>query len=90
MVGDLTKPGVQSIINRLKAHGTLSAEGLVDNCLDLMGPLEVDTETRSELVEHASDDGDMDWNSDSSSKSANDRVSEMLQLISSLRDYQYA
>jgi len=32
----------------------------------------------------------MDWNSDASSKSANDRVSEMLQLISSLRDYQYA
>jgi len=90
MVGDLTKPGVQSIINRLKAHGTLSAEGLVDNCLDLMGPLEVDDETRSELVEHASNEGNMDWSSDSSSKSANDRVSEMLQLISSLRDYQYA
>jgi len=90
MVGDINKPGVQSIINRLKSNGTLSAEGLVDNCLDLMGPLEVDSETRQELVEHANTEGEMNWNSDSSSDSANERISEMLQLISSLRDYQYA
>ena len=63
---------------------------VVDNCLDLMGPLEVDSETRQELVEHANTEGEMNWNSDSSSDSANERISEMLQLISSLRDYQYA
>tara|TARA_B100000029_G_C17492117_1_gene929494 strand:- start:1065 stop:1430 length:366 start_codon:yes stop_codon:yes gene_type:complete len=86
MVGDLDKPGVQSIVNRLKSQGSLTAESLVDGCLDLMGPLEVDAETRSELVDHAKTGGDLDWNAES----ANPRVSEMLQLISSLRDYQYA
>ena len=86
MVGDLDKPGVQAIVNRLKSQGSLTAESLVDGCLDLMGPLEVDAETRSELVDHAKTGGDLDWNAES----ANPRVSEMLQLISSLRDYQYA
>ncbi|HEU0020943.1 MAG TPA: DUF1800 domain-containing protein, partial [Dehalococcoidia bacterium] len=54
LVGDVEKPGIQSIINRLKAQGDLSAEGFVDTCLDLMGPLEVNAETRQELIDHTS------------------------------------
>ena len=46
MVGDTNRPGVQSMISRLKDQGSLSVEGFVDGCLDLMGPLEVDQETR--------------------------------------------
>ena len=87
LVGDVERPGVQSIINRLRANGDLSPEALVDNCLDLMGPLEVNAETRQELVDHAATGGALTW--DNASASA-DRVSELLQLIVSLRDYQYA
>jgi uncharacterized protein (DUF1800 family) len=90
LVGDVSRPGVQSIINRLQAQGDLSPEQFVDTCLDLMGPLEVDQETRQELVDHASNDGVLRWSTEQDSAKSAQRVSEMLQLIVSLRDYQYA
>jgi hypothetical protein len=90
LVGDVSRPGVQSIINRLQAQGDLSPEKFIDTCLDLMGPLEVDQETRQELVDHASTDGALRWGTEQDAAKSAERVSEMLQLIVSLRDYQYA
>jgi hypothetical protein len=55
-----------------------------------MGPLEVDQETRQELIDHASVDGNLSWGVGQESAKSNERVSAMLQLIVSLRDYQYA
>ena len=89
MLGDVSRPGVQSIINRLKDHGDLSPGGFVDACLDLMGPLEVGQETRQEFVNHASDGGALIWGREEDSRTSTGRVSEMLQLIVSLREYQY-
>ncbi len=87
LVGDVERPGVQSILNRLKVQGELSPEAFVDTCLDLMGPLEVNAETRRELIDHTGAGGSLTWNSE---PQAAERVSELLQLIVSLRDYQYA
>ncbi len=86
MVGDTTKPGIQSIVHRLQARGDLTPDQLVDHCLDLMGPLEVQPENRRELVSHASETGNLRW----ADANAPARVGEMLQLIVSLREYQYA
>ena len=41
LVGDVNRPGVRSIVERLRSQGELSPEGFVDSCLDLMGPLDV-------------------------------------------------
>jgi uncharacterized protein (DUF1800 family) len=90
MVGDASRPGIQSMITRLKAQGDLSPEGLVDGCLDLMGPLEVDAATRQELLDHASNGGNLKWGNAQETTASTDRVTELLQLIVSLRDYQYA
>ena len=90
MIGDVNRPGVRSIISRLKAHGDLSPDGFVDACLDLMGPLDVGQETHRELVDHASGGGPLRWGTEEESEGSIGRVSEMLQLIVSLRDYQYA
>ena len=90
MVGDVNRPGVRSIINRLRAQGDLSPEGFVDTCLDVMGPLDVSQETRRELADHASAGGDLRWSTEQDAGISNERVGEMLQLIVSLRDYQYA
>ena len=90
MVGDLSRPGVKSIINRLKEQGDHSPEGFVDTCLDLLGPLEVSQATRQELVDHAGQSGQLRWGTDAESDTSTGRVAEMLQLIVSLRDYQYA
>ena len=89
LVGDTSRPGVQNIISRLKAQGDLNTEAFVDTCLDLMGPLELSQETRQELVDHANISGDLAWGGNQE-ESASGRVSEMLQLIVSLRDYMYA
>jgi hypothetical protein len=90
LVGDVSRPGVQSIIERLKAQGELSPGAFVDACLDLMGPLEVNQETRQELVEHANAGGALSWTTQQDAQQSKERVSELLQLIVSLRDYQYA
>ena len=89
MVGDVSRPGVGAIVSRLRAKGDLAAEGLVDTCLDLMGPLEVNEGTRQELVDHASTDGTLRWGTEQEATSSTGRAAEMLQLIVSLREYQY-
>ena len=88
MVGDTSRSGVQSMINRLKDRNSQTPEAFVDHCLELMGPLEVNQETRQELLDHARISGDLSWASDPAGSS--ERVGEMLQLIVSLRDYHYA
>ena len=90
MVSDVNRPGIRSMINRMQAQGDLSPQAMVDNCLDLMGPLEVDDATRQELVTHAETGGSISWATDADVNAAEERISEMLQLIVSLRDYQYA
>jgi hypothetical protein len=85
MVGNVQLPGVRDLINRLKARGPLSPEALVDACLDLIGPLEVGTETRQELIEQAREGGELRWDA----HNAEQRVAEMLQLIVAMREYQF-
>ncbi len=90
LVGDVRRPGVQAIIQRLRAKGDLSPEGFVDACLDLMGPLEVAPQIHRELVDHASAGGHLRWATNQDVQASTGKVSEMLQLIVSLREYQYA
>ena len=88
LVGDVSRPGIQSLIASLKAQGARSPDQVVDGCLDLLGPLEVAPESRTELIDFAGEQGDYAWDTDASSASR--RVGELLQLIVSLREYQYA
>jgi hypothetical protein len=85
MFGDAKRPGVQDIIRRLKAQGPLTPEQLVDGCLDLMGPLQVGSETHQELLEQARSGGALNWDDDN----AEQRVTEILQLIVAMREYQF-
>ena len=87
MVGDTNKPGIQAIINRLHARGDLEPAELVDSCIDLLGPLEVQEENRQQLVNHAQESGPLTW---TDAREAGERIGEMLQLVVSLREYQYA
>ncbi len=87
LVGNTAQPGIQAIIRRLQARGDLSPEQLVDGCLDLLGPLEVDRDNRQQLVNHAQESGQLTWDDPATAAA---RVGEMLQLAVSLREYQYA
>jgi uncharacterized protein (DUF1800 family) len=91
MVGRTDLPGVQSIINRLMARGrTLSPEQLVDGCLDLMGPVEVDEGTRNQLLEHARTAGALRHSTQTERAEFTQKTGEMLQMIAATAEYQFA
>ncbi len=89
LVGDTSLPGVQSIINRIRSQGELSPEALVDGCLDLLGPLEVETKTRQHLIQQAQQGGVLQWNAKDEDGAPAQRVAQMLQLIVATREYQF-
>jgi hypothetical protein len=80
---------VRRIIDRLKGKGTLTPEQLVDACLDLLGPVEVGSQTRKELVEQARQWGALSWDSDEKTEIATKHATEMMQLIVATREYQF-
>ncbi len=81
-------PGVQKIIARLKAQKTTTPEQLVDNCLNLLGPVEVGTGTKKELVDQAKTWGAISWDG-AAAQNAAQRAGQMLQLIAATREYQF-
>jgi len=85
-VGDIDKPGVRKIIERLRAMGELSPEALVDTSLELMGPLRVGDNTRHALLDFASKGGALRLAP--GDRAAEQRVGEMLSLIVATREFQ--
>ncbi|MCZ0940420.1 MAG: DUF1800 family protein, partial [Caldilineaceae bacterium] len=94
-VGDASKPGIQAIINRLRAAGdSLTPEQFVDTCLDLAGPVNLEDKTRADLIRFAQSGGDLIFSSNGSTNGqtdeSTDRIVLMLQLIVASREYQFA
>jgi uncharacterized protein (DUF1800 family) len=88
---DVDKPGVRSIIDRVQARGTkLSAERVVDVCLELMGPLAVSEQTRQQLIAQVAAGGDILGASEADVAASAERIRELLQLIVATREYQLA
>ena len=81
-------PGIQSIIDRMSGREALDAEGLVDGCLDLMGPVQVEEQTRRELIDHVNKSEPANGNG-GESRSFSDRVVGAMQIIASTREYQF-
>jgi hypothetical protein len=90
LVGNTSRPGIRSIIARLRDQGARSPQQVVDACLDLLGPLEVTSQSRDEVIDFAREQGEFLWDSEEAARSSIQRVGELLQLIVSLREYQYA
>ena len=87
MVGDVSRPGVQSIITALSDMGALSPEEFVDAVLKQMGSVQLGQAAREELMAHAEDEGPLIPGSPEQSER---RVAEMMQLVAAVRDYQFA
>ena len=89
-VGDLAKPGIKAIIDRLSATGpSMPPEELVDRCLDIVG-LEVGADTRRTLLTNAEAGGELRFGSEEERENSAERVQEMLQLVVASREYQFA
>jgi len=88
-VGDPEKRGIKSIIVRIAERhepGNVEPEALVDDCLDLVGRLQVGDDTLEGLVAFARDQGDVDASTDDGAG----KITSLLQLIVSSREYQLA
>ncbi|MBQ12353.1 MAG: hypothetical protein CMJ45_12495 [Planctomyces sp.] len=86
-VGNTSHPGIQSIIQRLSAQGsTISAEQLVDGCLDMLGAYELAEVTRNEMLALAKADGELR----TGTPEFESRVGQMLQSIVATTEYLFA
>ena len=90
-VSDTELPGVKSIVKRVaESNGSaMTAEALVDQCLDLMGPLPVGELTHRELLAHAESAGPISWATEEDYARSSRRVGDMLALIAATREYQF-
>jgi uncharacterized protein (DUF1800 family) len=91
-LGDVSKPGIRAIIDRLAADhgGALPADELVDRCLDLVGPLPVSEETRDSLTSHVAERGDLHLAGRRQGDESEQRVGELLGLIAATPEFQFA
>ena len=89
-LGNTELAGVRSMIDRLMAQGeSLSAEQLVDGCLDLVGPMTVPDETHQELVDHVASGGELRHGTESERAEFTRRAGQMFQLIVSTSAFQF-
>ena len=90
-VSDVDLPGVRNIVRRVAASNgkEMSPAALVDECVDLIGPLQVSEQTRAELISHAEGDGSLSWAGDDDYAASAQRVGEMLALIAATPEYQF-
>ncbi|MCE2466367.1 MAG: DUF1800 domain-containing protein, partial [Dehalococcoidia bacterium] len=89
-LADAGKPGVKALIDHVKSQGrSLTPAQLVDSCLDIMGPLKVSEDTRSQLLDHAMQAGELVTSTDDT-PGATARIVEMLQMVASTREFQLA
>jgi hypothetical protein len=90
-LSNVQNPGVRAIIDRLAAvGGTLTPAQLVDQCLDLVGPLAVGDETRAALVAFAARDGELHLQGHQPGDPAEQRVGNLLRMIAATREFQLA
>ena len=89
-LNDPEKPGVRAIVDRIRSGGDATSPAqFVDSLLDLVGPLELESETRDTLLAHAEKDGPLEWGSDESASASTERVVQLLTLVVSAREYQF-
>ena len=86
-VGNINTPGIRAIINQLSVAGaTLSAAQVVDGCLSMLGAYELQEDTRNELIVRVEKNGRLRTGTEEFAQ----RVGQILQLIVTTQEYQFA
>ena len=90
MLNDPSRPGVKAVIDRVaeSAGEEPTPEGLVDACLDVLGPLEVLDSTHAGLVDFAASQGGADFDDDP--EAAGSIVAALISIIVATQEYQMA
>ena len=79
-------PGIRAAVRRFSDSGpTVSAEELIDGCLEVLGGYQLMTETRDLFLAHLGQDRDIETGDEGFAH----QVGHMLQLIVSTQEYQF-
>ena len=91
-LGDPGNPGVRALIDLMaqRAEAPLSAESQVDFCADLLGPMELSETTRATLTEFATQQGDANLRAGERTEADDQRIANLLRLLTATREYQLA
>ena len=85
-----SRPGIKKMVAWVRKQEINSAEEFVDVCLSLFGPLEIDKPTHEELTQHVNSKGVFENDRLKTEQLKSKDIIELLQLIVSLREYQFA
>ncbi len=86
-MGRMDAPGIQDIVSRLASRGdVISADDLLDGCLELLGGYSLMPETRELFLNQAVKAGELKTDSEEFTS----QVSQLLQLIVATQEYQFA
>ena len=91
-LSDPTKDGVKDIIRRVTSNqkDLSDPEKLVDSCLDYMGPIQVQPDTREGLIEFAESQGAVQIQNGQPDENASIQVARLIGMIASTCEYQLA
>ncbi len=89
-IGQTDLPGVKDIVDRLMSRGAMSPKEFVEGCLDLIGPIEVTEETLLQLIQFAEEGGELRNGTEEERIAFTSRVGQMLQIIVSTQEFQFA
>jgi hypothetical protein len=89
-LGNQEFSGVQLLLDHITSFRNLDETQLVDECLDILGPITLTHETRMEVIAHIGQFEKLRPDaSPSESTQYRKRVCEILQLIAATREYQF-
>jgi len=90
-VGNIHQPGIRAIVNALLARGpVLTAEAVLDGCLELMGHIRLTDTTRQQLIQQVRKGGEITTDTLDDRRAAQEVMLRTLKMIGSTREYQFA
>ena len=90
LIGDASKPGTAALVERVCSGGRITPEDIVERCLEELGPVEPTDQTRTALIRHAEEAGEITFETEADREAVSARVARILQLIVATKEYQFA
>ena len=87
----LNKQGIKDILGRIRnvdSNSHVTADDLVNRCLDVLGPISVSIGTEAGLKTYASKFGDLSWDTESKLSEFEDAALAVIRLIVCTQEYQ--
>ena len=90
-MSNLDNPGVENIVNHILENNNspMTPQQVVDNCIEVLGPLEISADTKVSLLEVASKLDRIESNGHSLQQKTIELIQELIRMIVSSKEYQF-